>query len=60
MSKSREAKKSDFIGKTIKKVNVRGVNYWLMEFTDGTVLGIAVEHMGAGEFGIIVYPEAKK
>lgn len=38
--------KTEFVGKTIKKVDKRAVNTWYFHFTDGTITEVEVEATG--------------
>lgn len=42
-----------FTGKTIKSVDVRGVNYVVFYFKDGTKAGVEVETFFAGLAGMV-------
>ena len=43
MAKNRKPRKSDFVGKTIKSVNISACNIWTFYFTDGSAIAIEAE-----------------
>lgn len=57
----RKIKKSDFEGKTIKKIDCRAVNFIRFEFTDGTALALEGELVTSyGIAGILACDECAK
>lgn len=44
---------NQFVGKTIERVQATAVNFWVLFFTDGSSIGLEVEHFGGGLHGII-------
>ena len=51
----RDPRKSDFVGKTIKRVDTKSCNIWRFFFTDGTAIAIEADTMwtGAGDLPVM-------
>jgi hypothetical protein len=55
----RDPTPKDFVGKTIKRVDVRAINLWRIFFTDGTAIAIEHERDGMVVCDVCVKPPKK-
>lgn len=56
----RMPRKSDFVGKTIKRIDTRSCNIWRFFFTDGTAIAIEVEAVAPMVYGMLVCEECAR
>ena len=49
--------KTDFVGRTIKRVDSGACNIWRFEFEDGGIVAIEVDALGHGLYGLTICDE---